>query len=150
MLSITLMIVDILLSNQEYYLSNRLINSLLLSRIFVRVVTRGATGVAGRARPLLYFTPWLRTCLQIEAQHILHLDLSHVLSYPSHYKYTAPPSRKNPVAPLDLQRFQTKDIIHEIRCCILYCSRQLVDAFLSNHGIIIIDGSFFVVIKDIG
>ena len=30
--------------------------------------------------------------------HILHLDLGHVLSHPSYYKYTCPPSKNYPVA----------------------------------------------------
>ena len=53
------------------------------------MVSRGAT-VGGRS--LLHFTLWLRTCLKIAAQHILHLDKGHVLSHPSYYKYICAPS----------------------------------------------------------
>ena len=50
---------------------------------------RNGGGIAGGARPLLHFILWLRACLKIEAQHILHK--SHVLTLPSFYKYTCAP-----------------------------------------------------------
>ena len=52
--------------------------------------------IAGGARPLLHFILWLRARLKIEAQHILHLDKGHALSYPSYYKYTCAPLSKLP------------------------------------------------------
>ena len=50
----------------------------------------------GGGCPLLNFILWLRTCLLIEAQHILHLDQGHVLSHPFHYKYTCAPLARLP------------------------------------------------------
>ena len=46
--------------------------------------------------PLLHFTLCLRTCLQIEAQHIFNLNYGLVLYYPSYYKYTNAPLSKLP------------------------------------------------------
>ena len=64
--------------------------SQLLTEGLVLAMAAGAQ--MGRARrSLLPFTLWLRTCLKIERQHILH-----VLSYPSYYKYACAPLSKLP------------------------------------------------------
>ena len=52
------------------------------------------------ARPLLHFILWLRTCLLVEAQPILHLDQG-ISSFLLQI-YLRPPFKKYPVAPLSI------------------------------------------------
>ena len=62
--------------------------SIFLSCMYFFHLSAGCNlgGGDGCARPLLNFIVCLRTCLQIETQHILHFDQGHVLYYPSCYK----------------------------------------------------------------